>query len=145
METKDNLEQCLRELGYAIAPISGTSMLPLLRQGKSWVQLVSRDDRQLCAGDVVLYRAAEGKLVLHRIIRVEEDGTYLLCGDHQWNPHEHVKDGQILAVANGFSRNGHAFDDATWWYRLYRLFWNRNLTIRRCCLAVLRILSHGAL
>ena len=30
-------------------------------------------------------------------------------------------------------------DEKTWWYRLYKRFWNGNLTIRRCCLAFLRL------
>lgn len=142
MEQQSNLEQCLRDLGYAVAPTKGTSMWPLLREGKSWVHLVSRDGRQLHAGDVVLYRRTDSKLVLHRIIRIEESGSYLLCGDHQWKPEEYVKDEQILAVAHGFSRNGLDFDGHTWWYRLYQKIWNGNLTIRRCCLAVLRIWEH---
>lgn len=114
-------------------------MWPLLKEGGCQVQIGVRDGRQLRPGDVVLYRNRDGKLVLHRIIRVEQPGTYLLCGDHQWKPCEQVKDGQILAVAQGFFRNGHYFDDRTWWYRLYRLLWNGSLTVRRCCLALLRL------
>lgn len=133
------MEQCLQELGYAVVPIKGTSMWPLLQEGKSWVQIISRDGRQLKAGEVVLYRRADGKLVLHRIIRVEAEGTYLLCGDHQWRPEEQVKDEQILAVAQAFSRNGHSFGEQTGWYRVYQIFWNGNLTVRRFCLALLRL------
>lgn len=139
MKQSGNLEQCLRELGYAVAPTWGSSMWPLLRQGKSWVQLVARDGRQPRLGDVVLYRRADGGWILHRIIRVEEGGVYLLCGDHQWNSREYVREEQILAIATAFSRNGHEFDDRTWWYRLYRRVWNGNLTVRRCCLAALRL------
>lgn len=133
------VEQCLRELGYAVVPTTGTSMWPLLRDGQSWVQLAAKGARPLKAGDVVLYRRADGALVLHRILRAEGAGVYWLCGDHQWQPEERVADGQILAVAQVFSRRGHCFDDRTGWYRLYKLLWNRNLTLRRCCLAFLRL------
>lgn len=138
MKQPGNVEQCLQELGYALVPTKGTSMWPLLQEGKSWVQLAARDGRPLRAGDVVLYRRADGKLVLHRIIRVLQADTYLLCGDHQWKPEEQVKDEQIIAIAQGFVRNGICFDEHTWWYRLYRVIWNGNMTLRRCCLAVLR-------
>lgn len=114
-------------------------MRPLLKEGKSWVQVAARNGRELTAGDVVLYRRMDGKLVLHRVIRVEQADTYLLCGDHQWKLEERVKDEQILAVAQAFSRNGRFFDEHTWWYRLYRKFWNGNMTVRRCCLAFLRL------
>ena len=136
-----NIERCLQELGYAIVSPKGTSMWPLLREGKSWVQVTSRDGRQLRAGDVVLYRRSDGQLVLHRIIRVENDGTYWVCGDHQWKLEERIREEQILAVARTFSRNGYLIDAHTKWYRLYQLFWNRNLTVRRCCLALLRLIG----
>lgn len=114
-------------------------MWPLLQEGNSWVQVAARNGRQLRVGDVVLYRRGDGSLVLHRIIRSETPGVYLLCGDHQWNQVEQVRDEQILAVAQAFSRNGHWIDEHTRWYRLYQKFWNRNLTVRRCCLALLRL------
>ena len=139
MKTAGNIERCLQELGYAVVSPKGTSMWPLLREGKSWVQIVSRDGRQMKPGEVVLYRRTDGQLVLHRIIRAEDAATYLLCGDHQWKPEERVKDEQILAVAQVFSRNGHTFGEHTWWYRLYKKLWNGNLTMRRCCLALLRL------
>ena len=79
-----NLERCLRELGCAIIPVTGTSMWPLLQQGRSRVQLAARNGSPLKAGDVVLYRRADGTLVLHRIVLVEGADTCWLCGDHQW-------------------------------------------------------------
>ena len=139
MRQTGNVERCLQELGYAVVPTKGTSMWPLLKEDGSWVQVTLRDSRQLKPGDVVLYRIKDDTLVLHRIIRVEQADTYWLCGDHQWQADELVKDEQILAVAQGFVRNGHYFDDRTWWYRLYRILWNGNLTARRCCLVFLRL------
>ena len=89
-------------------------------------------------GDIVLYRRTDGTLVLHRIMKIEEDG-FRVCGDHQWKLDEKVQEEQILAVAQGFFINGNYIDEKTWWYRLYKRFWNGNLTVRRCCLAFLRL------
>lgn len=133
------MERCLQELGYVLVPTKGTSMWPLLQEGKSVVQLTARDGRPLKTGDVVLYRREDNQLVLHRIVRVLQADTYLLCGDHQWKPCELVRDEQILAVSQGFIRNGRPFDEHIWWYRLYQMLWNRNLTVRRFCLALLRL------
>lgn len=139
MKLTGNIEQCLQELGVAIVPTRGTSMWPLLKAGKSLVQVAARDGKQFRKGDIVLYRRKDGTLVLHRIIKVGEEDTFLVCGDHQWKLEEEVQEGQILAVAQGFFRNGRYIDEKTWWYRLYKTIWNGNLTIRRCCLAFLRL------
>ena len=139
MNRAGNVERCLQELGYALVPTKGPSMWPLLREGKSLVQLTAREGRPIKAGDVVLYRAEDGKLILHRVIQVLQEDMYLLCGDHQWRPEEQVSDGQILAVAHQFIRNGHCVDDRTWWYGLYKILWNSNMTVRRICLGILRL------
>ena len=141
MKKSGNIEECLQSLGFAVVPTRGTSMWPLLQEGKSRVQVVAKDMKALRKGDIVLYRRKDGTLVLHRIIVVEKEGIFLVCGDHQWKMLEKVYEEQILAVAQGFFRNGHYIDEKTWWYRIYKKFWNGNLTIRRCCLAFLRLSS----
>ena len=138
MKQTGNIEQCLKQLGFAVVPTKGTSMWPLLIEGKCRVKITAAEGKMLKKGDIVLYRRTDGTLVLHRIMKIEEDG-FRVCGDHQWKPEERVKDEQILAVALVFSRNGHSFGEHTWWYRLYKRFWNGNLTVRRCCLAFLRL------
>ena len=139
MKQTGNIEQCLKELGFAVVPIRGTSMWPLLKEGKSQVQVAVRGTKQLKKGDIVLYRRKDGTLVLHRIVKVGEKDTFLVCGDHQCKLDEQVEVDQILAAAQGFFINGRYIDEKTWWYRLYKKFWNGNLTIRRCCLAFLRL------
>lgn len=139
MKRAGNVEQCLQELGFAVVPITGTSMWPLLKEGKSQVQVIAGDGKQLRKGDLVLYRRKDGTLILHRILKAGADGTYLVCGDHQWKLEEQIREEQILAVAQGFYRNGRYIDEKTWWYRLYKGVWNSNLTMRRCCLAFLRL------
>lgn len=59
----------------------GTSMLPLLRQGVDSVALVRPE--HLCRRDICLYRRESGQFVLHRLMRVEKDGTLTFCGDNQ--------------------------------------------------------------
>lgn len=139
MKQTVNIEQCLKDIGFAVVPISGTSMWPLLKERNSQVQLVSGRTKQLKKGDIVLYRRKDGTLVLHRIIKIVKKNTYLVCGDHQWKLEEQIREDQILAAAQGFFINGRYIDEKTWWYRLYKKIWNGNLTIRRCCLTFLRL------
>lgn len=138
MSQRKTIEQCLQELGYTVVPIRGTSMWPLLKEGSSQVQLIKKSEKPLRKGAMVLYRRNDGTMVLHRILRIGERNTFLVCGDHQWKMEE-VQEDQILAVAEGFYRNGQYIDDETIWYQLYKIIWDGNLVLRRCLLALLRL------
>lgn len=139
MRQRGEIERCLLELGYAVVPITGTSMWPLLKEGQSMVQLIPISKKILQKGDIVLYRREDGTLVLHRMIKRCGKDNFLMCGDHQWKQVELIQEKQILGVAQGFYRKGQYIDDKTRWYRVYKMIWNRNLTLRRCVLAFLRL------
>lgn len=71
----------------------GTSMLPLIHQGKDTV-VISPVKGRLKKYDVPFYRRDDGHFVLHRIVG-EKDGKYILCGDNQYVReygicHEHI-------------------------------------------------------
>lgn len=134
-----NIELCLKELGYADMPITGTSMLPLLREGKDLVEIEASGQKRLKKGDVVLYRKNDGTLVLHRIIKAENDNLFTVLGDHQFKNAEQVNKNQIIAVARGFLINGSYVDEKTRWYRIYKKIWLSSLTVRRCFLALLSL------
>jgi len=62
---------------FAVVRVSGGSMAPTLHPGD--VVVVARKDRPI-AGDVVLMHAGES-LVLHRVMRVDADGSVHTKGD----------------------------------------------------------------
>ena len=135
----NNIERSIKELGYAVAPITGTSMLPLLKEGRDRVELEPCSQERLKKGDVVLYKKNDGTLVLHRIIRVENGEFFTVLGDHQFNNAERVNKNQIIAVARGFFIKGRYVNEKTRWYRLYKKIWLCNLNVRRMILAVLSL------
>ena len=135
----NNIERNIKELGYADATITGTSMLPLLKEGRDRVELEPCCQEQLKKGDVVLYKKNDGTLVLHRIIRVENGEFFTVLGDHQFNNDEWVNKNQIIAVACGFFIKGRYVNEKTRWYRLYKKIWLCNLNFRRIILAVLSL------
>jgi len=61
--------------------VRGSSMYPTLRSGDT--VLLVRDDHYE-VGDIVAYKSEQlgGAVVIHRIISVEPDGTYVTQGDH---------------------------------------------------------------
>ena len=135
----NNIERSIKELGYAVAPITGTSMLPLLKEGRDRVELKPYCHERLKKGDVVLYKKNEGTLVLHRIIKTENGEFFTVLGDHQFNNDERVNNNQIIAVACGFFIKGRYVNEKTRWYRLYKKIWLSSLTVRRCFLALLSL------
>lgn len=135
----NNIERSIKELGYAVAPIAGTSMMPLLKEGRDRVELKPYCHERLKKGDVVLYKKNDGTLVLHRIIKTENGEFFTVLGDHQFNNDERVNNNQIIAVARGFFIKGHYVNEKTRWYRLYKKLWLCNLNVRRIILAVLSL------
>lgn len=135
----NNIERCIKELGYAVVPITGTSMLPLLKEGKARAELADKSQKPLKKGDIVLYKKSDGTLVLHRIIKAEGNGIFTVLGDHQFKNAERVNNSQIIAVAQGFFINGRYVDEKTRWYRIYKKIWLSSLTVRRCFLALLSL------
>lgn len=131
----NSIEICINELGYAVVPISGTSMLPLLKEGKALVQVETDRKEELKKGDVVLYKKNDGTLVLHRIIKVKSKDFFVVLGDNQVHNAETISREQVVAKACGFFINGRYVDDNTLWYRLYKRVWNQSLLVRRICLA----------
>ena len=135
----NNIDLCIKELGYAVVPISRTMMLPLLKDGRDRVELVANSFMQIKKGDVVLYKKNDGTLVLHRIIKVQSEDVFFALGDHQFKNVEQVYREQIIAVAQAFFVNGHYVDEKTLPYRIYKKVWLSSLFLRRCCLAVLSL------
>lgn len=135
----NNIERSIKELGYAVAPIAGTSMMPLLKEGRDRVELEPCSQERLKKGNVVLYKKNDGTLVLHRIIKTENREFFTVLGDHQFKNAERVNKNQIIAVACGFFIKGRYVTEKTRWYRLYKKIWLCNLNFRRIILAVLSL------
>lgn len=85
-------------------PITGTSMLPMLVEGRDKVE-VAKAHLPLKVGDLPLYRRKNGAFVLHRIVDIE-NGTYTMSGDNQFLLEKGVTDEQIIGITVAFTQNG---------------------------------------
>ena len=127
------------EHGEALLPVTGNSMWPMLAGGRDMVRL-SRLDRRVRSGDVVLYQRADGSHVLHRVIRAGSSGGCVCCGDHQWEP-EQVPEERMLAYVTAFRRKGRWRETAlSRSYRLYERLWVDAFPLRRPLLRLLYLL-----
>lgn len=99
-------------------PITGTSMLPLLVQGRDTVT-IKKIESPLSVGDLPLYRRKDGAFVLHRIIKVNNDGTYVLCGDNQFIKETGITDNEMIGVVTDITRDGKNFPVTNKKYQSY--------------------------
>lgn len=106
----------------------GTSMLPMLVEGRDSVVLSPLPDR-LKRYDLPLYQRKNGQFVLHRVVKIGE--TYTCLGDNQFVFEEGLSHDQMIAVVASFIRNGKEYRVTDLSYRFYRVFWFRSRHIRR--------------
>ncbi len=118
----------------------GTSMLPLIVEGRDSVVLKRDSDRSIRKHDIVFYRRDDGHFVLHRILRIETDGSFTLCGDHQVTLERGVRHDQMIAYVPSFFRGNRRIECTTFRYRLYVVLWCC-MPLRRTVFFMRRILS----
>ena len=93
--------------------------------------------------DIPLFRRKDGSFILHRILKVCNDGTYVVCGDNQTVLEYGVRDEQIIGVVEGIYRDKEFVSVSNFIYKIYsRSLWIRRLWrksfIRRAVKGVLR-------
>lgn len=110
-------EQILLEKGVLCRTTVGVSMLPLLRAGKD-VSFIERRDPPFRKYDAVLFRRADGTLILHRILTVGSDGMYRIAGDN-CETAEWVRQENILGVLTRVQRGEKCIKADSIRYKLY--------------------------
>lgn len=85
--------------------VTGTSMTPTLYSDRDLVMLVSPKLKIPKRFDIVLFQRTNGQVVLHRIIKINIDGTIVINGDSQdWT--EIIDKNQIISVVSKYVCNG---------------------------------------
>lgn len=109
-------------------PFRGVSMLPMLRQGKDMVELSPLPER-LEKYDLPVYQYPSGKVVMHRVVDVREDG-YICLGDNTY-AYEHVRSEWMIARVSAFKRGDRRIPVENPGYRLYARVWVALFPLRR--------------
>ncbi len=123
------VQACLDNGSEVVLTVTGNSMRPMLRHGRDQVILKRCDPRHLQVGDLPLYRRADGKLVLHRVVALGVS-TYTMCGDAQNEKEYGVPWNSVLAVAVGFTRRGKTRSCDGFFYRMYVRLWMALMPLR---------------
>ena len=127
--------------GYTVTiPVRGNSMLPFLADGRDAVVLCAQEPGSLRAGTVALVRTNDGRIVLHRIVRLEGRRLWLRGDGNPGQTEEAVLD-DVLAVAVAVVRKGRTYPVSGWAWRVYSWCWSRLGGGRRYVLAFCRRLA----
>lgn len=106
------VEEALKTQDSAAFLTSGASMRPLLRTHKDIV-VISKPTHPLSVGQVPLYKKkGVKKLILHRIIDIAPDGTYIIRGDNTYQK-EYIPQDDVVGVMTALYRGGKYIDCAT--------------------------------
>lgn len=107
---------------------NGISMEPTLYAGRDSVTLKSPPPK-LKKYDIPLYCRNDGQFVLHRVVKVNKDNTYTMCGDNQHWREKGISHNQIIGVVSSFIRNGKYISCDNFFYQAYSMLrvWERSV------------------
>lgn len=118
MSNPTNIEKCLKEKGRLTYTFKGTSMNPLLKEGRDLYTLIPKTTKRCKKYDVVLYKKKDKKYVLHRIIKVR-NFDYVLQGDNSINKEYGIRDEDIVGIMTSFKRKEKVINVNDWKYCIY--------------------------
>ena len=121
----------------------GTSMLPLIREKKDSVLLKKRSDTEnepIKQYEIAFYRRTNGDFVLHRVMKIESDGTYTRCGDHQLFLEKGIAQEQIVGYVSQIYKKEKPLPLTSVRYRIYLRLWTC-MPIRKLIFFPKRVLS----
>ena len=114
-------EEEIQNSGKLIYTTVGVSMRPLIKQGRDLL-IVTKPQGRLKKYDIPLYKRKNGQYVLHRVVKVNDDG-YVILGDNCIKWENDIKDDQIIGVLTSLVRKGKEVDFNSFGYRFYSRAW----------------------
>ena len=123
------IENAVENNGTFTLTVTGTSMTPTLYSNRDVVHLVSTNVKPYKKYDIVLFKRKDGKVVLHRIIKLLPNNKLLINGDCQmWT--EEIEDSQIIAVVKSFKRKEKLVNCDNFFYKLRISLWCKTRKLR---------------
>lgn len=102
-------------------PVAGSSMTPFLHNGDT--AYLDLPDTPLKKGDIVLYTRPGGRYILHRIVKVNRDGSFLMLGDAQTDLERIQSAEQIHARVSKATHKGKTLTPKSPRWRFFATVW----------------------
>lgn len=135
-----SIENELISRGEIVYTNSGDSMFPLIRPSGDLI-VIKRKTCGFKKYDVALYKRNSGKYVLHRILKVNRDATYVACGDNRYTKEFGLTDANMLGVLVSVVRNGKEIKLSGLKCRLYAHLWCDMFFVRKIILIAVKIIK----
>lgn len=119
----DVIEEILSGGGEFCMSPKGTSMLPLIVQGEDSVVLKRNFSEVAKKHNIAFYRRTNGQFVLHRVMKIEKDGSYTMCGDNQTVLEKGIQREQIIGYVSEIRKPQKVYTVDCFAYRFYTFFW----------------------
>ena len=106
----------------------GNSMRPLIRHKKDGIILEKYVGQSLAVGDMAFYKRKNGRYVLHRIVGITEDNSFIMLGDNQTKAETEagIKSEQIIAVPTAVIRGKKTVLVTSKGYKRYARLWSKS-------------------
>lgn len=109
--------------------VTGMSMYPFLRENTDSVELANVCFTSIRRGDIVLIIRETGEYILHRVIKKEKGGFYIVGDAQQWIEGP-LRPEQFIAVATAVCRGKRHIKCSSFWWKLLSGAWLRILPFR---------------
>ena len=107
--------------------ITGSSMTPFLVHGRDQIRF-QKPDRPLKRGDMAFFQRRNGDYIMHRVLRVSDDGYYFV-GDGQQVIEGPIAPEQIFGRITQVCRKGKWIGPGNFWWDFFAGAW---LTLLPC-------------
>lgn len=109
--------------------ITGSSMSPFLIHQRDQI-LIAPPDGNWKKGDMAFFVRTNGQYVMHRICRVNKDGSCFFIGDAQQQVEGPVDPSQIFGKITFVRRKGKWIGPEDFWWQYFEKIWIRIIPFR---------------
>lgn len=135
-----SIEAELNKNGTLVYTNVGDSMFPLIRSNGDLI-VIKKHNGPFKKYDVPLYKRESGQYVLHRVLKVKKDGSYVICGDNRFSKEYGITDKNMLGILHSVIRNGKEIKTTDVKYKIYSHIWCDFFLIRSLILIIKRIIK----
>ena len=123
------LQELLSQGKEVSLTITGNSMSPFLVHQRDQILIVPPDGRWR-KGDMAFFVRANGQYVMHRICRVDKDGSCFFVGDAQQQVEGPIATCQIFGKITSVKRKGKWIGPKDFWWQCFEKIWIRMIPFR---------------